>query len=64
MGLLWSGQDGESWTSYKLKTRMPEAWKKGLTQGVGLVILSGIPSPILIDEAHREGEIFTLLLVV
>ena len=30
---------------------------------MGLVILSGIHNPILIDEAHREGQIFTLLLV-
>ena len=64
MGLLWSIQNSVSWTLYKLKTWMPEAWRKGLTQRVGLVILSGIPNPILIDEAYREGQIFTLFLIV
>lgn len=56
MGLLWSTQSGVSWTLYKLKTWMPKAWRKGLTQRVGLAILSGIPNPILIDEPTEKAK--------
>ena len=61
-----AGNTGSQSLSRQLHTVawMPEAWRKGLTQRVGLVILSGIPNPILIDEAYREGQIFTLFLIV